>query len=80
MNELDQLRDDIGDLRESNGRHDANIQTLTTQLATLTAAVTDLTGVLNRGRGALWAICAACGAAGAAVSSAIHFFATVGKT
>lgn len=77
--ELFQLRTDVSHLREANGRHDANIQNLTLQLTTLTCAVTDLTAVLNRGRGALWAICAASGAAGAAVTAAIHFF-TTGKT
>lgn len=74
MSELDQLREEVGDLREANGRHDANIQTLTAQLATLTGAVTDLTAVLNRGRGALWAIISASGAAGALVGAAVHYF------
>lgn len=76
MSELDQLRADIGALREANGRHDANITTLTTQMGSLTQAVNDLTAVLNRGRGALWAVCAASGAAGAFVTGVIHYFST----
>lgn len=79
MSELEQLREEVGNLREANGRHDANIQSLTLQLSTLTTAVTDLTAVLNRGRGALWAITCASGAAGAIVGAAIHYFMT-GKT
>lgn len=74
MSELESIRSEVGDLREANGRHDANIQTLTTQLATLTKAVTELTATLNRGRGALIALCALSGAAGAVVTGLIEWF------
>lgn len=75
--ELSQLRTEVSYLREANGRHDANIQNLTLQLTTLTVAVTDLTAVLNRGRGALWVVVTASSAVGGGVAWLLNHF--IGK-
>jgi NADPH-dependent curcumin reductase CurA len=73
MNELDQLRNQVAGLLETRGNHEAKLEGLTTQMAALTTAVTGLTATLNRGRGALWAVCAAAGAAGAVVTGLIEW-------
>lgn len=73
MGVLEKLQDDVSDLRETKGNHEAQLKTLTTQIEGLTTAVTTLTATLNQGRGALWAICMAAGAAGAVVTAVIEW-------
>jgi hypothetical protein len=67
-NELDQIRADIGELREAKGTLTANVATLATSVATLTASVNTLNNTLQRGRGALWAIVTASTAMGGLVA------------
>ena len=66
-NEIDRLRADVSSLIAANGRHEANIETLTNSMAELTDAVHSLNATLNRGKGALWAVTAAAGTAGGVV-------------
>lgn len=72
MSDLDQIRKDITDLRESRGTLTANVANLTAQTAALAASVEKLTATLNQGRGALWAITAAAGTVGALVMAVIE--------
>lgn len=58
-NDLDQIRAELGDLREAKGTLTANVDALARSVATLTASVNTLNDTLQRGRGALWAITSA---------------------
>lgn len=58
-NELDQIRAELGDLRESKGALTANVETLAKSVANLTLSVNALNETMARGRGALWAIVSA---------------------
>lgn len=74
MSELDQIRSDIANLRESRGALTANVENLTAQVAQLANSVQALTATLNQGRGALWAITLAAGSVGAFGTAAIEWF------
>lgn len=56
MNELDQIREDIGELREAKGALTANVASLSESVKALTLSVATLNETMAKGRGALWAI------------------------
>ena len=55
MTELEELRREVGELREWKGAHEAKLGAIETQLEANTLAVQNLVAVLNKGRGAIWA-------------------------
>jgi ABC-type transporter Mla subunit MlaD len=72
--DIDSLRANVAKLLESNGKHEANIETLTESVKSLTEAVTSLNATLNRGRGALWAVTCAAGTAGGIMGILVEWF------
>lgn len=55
MSELEQLRQEVSELREWKGAHEEKLDTLEERLAANTRAVEELVATMNRGKGAMWA-------------------------
>ena len=55
MSELEQLRQEVGELREWKGAHEQKLDTLESRLDANTKAVEELVATMNRGKGAIWA-------------------------
>ena len=70
---LERMQADIGNLREAKASHETKISALDDAVVELTAAVKELTAVLNRGKGAMWAVCSASAFIGAAVTAVFEY-------
>ena len=73
MSELDELRREVGQLREWKGTHEATLETLEKKLEANTAAVQSLVALMNRGRGAIWAFGIVALAVGSAVTGILEW-------